>query len=143
MQGEHLNPEFDSALVLGKHNEAVVAHEFAYQGIPIRRTDGKHPFDFFLPDGRSVEVKIDLRSQCTGSAAVEWPTLQRGADFYIYTLTYARVLTHQQLEDLYMHQGKIPSGGMGDLGYTGRLIRGMGKEGVPLWQFIKDLQTIH
>lgn len=125
--------------MLGKHNEDVIEHEFRYQGIPLIKTQGKHPFDFYLPDGRSVEVKIDLRSQCTGAGAVEWPTLMRQADIYIYTLTYARVFTHKELEELYMH-GKVPWGGMGDLGYTGRYIKGMGKQGLPLWQFIQNLK---
>lgn len=144
MPGEHLHPEFKTGLAIGQYNESVISHEFLYQGVPIRRTQGEHPFDFFLPNGQSVEVKIDLRSQCTGMAAVEWPTLQRMADFYIYTLTYARVLTHKQLEYLYMHEGKLPVQGLGSAGYDGRLVRNLGKAGVPLWQFIKDLkQTIH
>lgn len=141
MQVEHLNPEFNAALALGKHNEQVIAHEFSYQGIPVKPTEGKHPFDFFLPDGRSVEVKIDVRSQCTGYAAVELPTLSRRADIYIYTLTYARVLTFEQLRDLYQHEGKLPWGGIGDLGYDARLVKNLGKQGVPLYQFIRDLNT--
>lgn len=141
MSGEHHHPKFEPGLVLGKYNETVIEHEFQYQGVPLTRTQGKHSFDFYLPNGKSVEVKIDLRSQCTGAGAIEWPTLQRRADFYIYTLTYARVYTHQQLEDLYLHRGKIPWEGMGDLGYAGRYIKGMGKEGVPLWQFIKGLKN--
>ena len=144
MQGEHVHPQFEPALVLGKYNEEVIAHEFRYQGVPVQQTEGKNDFDFILPDGRSVEVKIDLRSQCTGAAAVEWPTLQRMADFYIYTLTYARVLTHKELQAHYL-TGKIPAEGFGDLGYSGRYVRSLGRAGVPLWQFIKELrsQSIH
>lgn len=141
MQVEHLNPEFHAALALGHHNERVIAHEFEYQGVPVRRTEGKHPFDFFLPDGRSVEVKIDVRSQCTGMAAVEMPTIDRKADLYIYSLTYARVLTYDQLKHLYTHEGVLPWGGVGDFGYHARLIRNMGRQGVPLYQFIRDLRS--
>ena len=74
---EHVYPTFEKALALGQYNEEVIAHEFAYQGIQLTPTDGKHPFDFFLPDGRSVEVKMDVRSQCTGMGAIEWKTIQR------------------------------------------------------------------
>jgi hypothetical protein len=30
-------------------------------------------------------MKLDIRSQATGRLALEWPTLQRGADIYILT----------------------------------------------------------
>ncbi|OFW04939.1 MAG: hypothetical protein A3I61_17205 [Acidobacteria bacterium RIFCSPLOWO2_02_FULL_68_18] len=139
-QGEHVFTDFNRSLALGKYNEQVIEHEFRYQGIPIKRTDGKNDFDFFLPNGKSVEVKIDIRSQCTGSGAVEWPTLQRMADYYIYSLTYARVFTHKQLQDLYL-RGKIPAGGFGDLAYDGRIVSHMGKEGIPMYQFIRDLKA--
>jgi hypothetical protein len=137
---EKVYSEFEASLALGQHNEEVIAHEFAYQGIPVRRTEGKNDVDFFLPNGQSVEVKIDLRSQCTGSAAIEWPTLQRNADFYIYTLTYARVLPHSLLQTLYSY-GKIPDGGFGPQGYHGRYVRNLGREGMPLWQFIKLMKA--
>jgi hypothetical protein len=136
---ESLYPQFDQALVLGKYNEEVIAHEFYYQGVPLVRTEGKHPFDFYLPDGRSLEIKIDVRSQCTNAGAVEWPTLQRMADLYLYTFTYNRIYTHKELEQLYL-SGKVPSGGFGDLGYTGRYIQGMGKHGKPGYQFIRELK---
>jgi len=136
---EKLYPEFADALIIGKYNERVIAHEFEFQGVPLTPTVGKDDFDFYLPDGRSLEVKIDLRSQCTGMGAVEWPTLQRNADYYVYTLTYARVYTHQQLQDLYLH-GKKPAAGLGDLGYDARLIRNMGKDGLPLYQFINSFK---
>lgn len=136
---EHLYPEFESALALGQYNEEVIAHEFKYQGIPIIRTEGKNDFDFILPDGRTLEWKLDVRSQATGCGAIEWPSLQRRADLYGYTFTYAKLYTHQQLEALYL-QGKIPDKGFGPQGYDGRYVRGMGKEGLPLWQFIKELK---
>src|SRR5438552_14469477 len=66
------------------YNQEVIAHEFQFQGVPLAQTHGEHPFDFYLPNGKSLEVKIDLRSQCTGSGAIEWPTLQRQADFCLY-----------------------------------------------------------
>jgi hypothetical protein len=137
---EKLVSQFDEALAAGHLNEKVVTHEFAYNGIPIRRTKGKNDSDFFLPDGRSVEVKLDLRSQATGCGLIEWPSIQRFADLYIHTLTYTRVFTHEQYKTLYL-RGKIPGGPVGDIGYNGRLIRNMGREGVPLWQFIRDLKN--
>jgi len=138
---EKLYPQFDQALVLGKYNEEVVAHEFEFQEIPLIRTEGKHPFDFFLPDGRSLEIKIDIRSQGTGAGIIEWPTLQRRADFYLFTFTYNRVFAYQELEQLYMHYGKLPSGGFGDMGYGGRIVPRMGKYGIPGYQFIKELRA--
>lgn len=140
-KGEHVFTDFDSSLIIGRYNETVVAHEFEFQGIPLTRTEGKHPFDFYLPDGRSLEIKLDIRSQGTGAGIIEWPTLQRLADLYLYTFTYNRVFTHKELEFLYMHQGKIPSSGFGDLGYTGRIIPRMGKYGIPGYQFIKELRA--
>jgi hypothetical protein len=134
---EKVFPTFDKALIIGQYNQEVLAHEFQYQGYPLIPTEGKHPFDFYLPNGKSLEIKIDLRSQCTGMGLVEWPTLQRRADFYAYTLTYSRVFTLEELEQLYSY-GKIPSGGVGDLDYTARLIAKMGQHGVPLWQFIRN-----
>lgn len=136
---EHFHPEWSQALQIGKYNESVIAHEFAYQGIPLIPTEGKNDFDFHLPDGRSLEVKIDLRSQCTGYGAIEWPTLQRGADFYVYSLTYARVFTHAELNQLYLG-GKSLDGGVGDLNYNARLVKRMGQYGMPLYEFIKLLK---
>jgi hypothetical protein len=137
---EHVTADFDKSLALGRLNENVVAHEFRYQGLPVTQTEGKNDFDLFLPDGRSVEVKLDLRSQATGYGVIEWPTIQRLADLYVYTFTYARVFMHEQFKELYL-RGKIPGGGIGDLGYDARLVRNMGREGVPLWQFIRDLKA--
>ena len=91
--------QFKQALQAGQQNEQVVAEEFAYKGIPlIQPPDGKQPFDRYLPDGRSIEIKLDLRSQRTSNGCIERPTLDRGADFYIHTFTYARVYTHQEYE---------------------------------------------
>jgi len=90
-----LPQSFSAALEVGKMNEQVVAHEFYYQGIPVTPTEGKHPFDFYLPDGRSVEVKLDLRSQATDYALFEEPTFNRAADIHIHTLTYALVFTRE------------------------------------------------
>jgi hypothetical protein len=55
-------------------------------------------------------MKLDVRSQATGRLAIEAPTLQRGADIYILTTTVAKVFTHDQVEQMYLH-GKIPYGG--------------------------------
>jgi hypothetical protein len=140
--GNTVESEFEESLALGKHNEKVIAHEFGYQGVPLAATQGKHDFDFYLPDGRSLEVKIDLRSQATGCGAIEWPTLQRNAEIYVYTFTYARVFTHAELKALYL-SGKVPHKGFGSVGYTGRYVKGMGKQGIPLWQFIDSLKTKH
>lgn len=137
---EKVYPQFDQALALGHYVEDVIDHEFKYQGIPVIRTQGKNDFDFILPDGKTLEWKVDVRSQCTGAGAIEWPTLQRRADYYGYTLTYARIYTYLELEQLYLG-GKIPGGGIGDLGYSGRYIRNMGKHGIPLYQFINDLKN--
>lgn len=139
-QGEHVYADFDRSLEIGRYNENVIAHEFAYQGVPLTPTPPGHPFDFYLPSGKSLEVKIDLRSQCTGAGAIEWPTLARRADFYLYTLTYARVYPHALLEQLYM-SGKIPDGGFGGAGYDGRWVRGMGRQGVPMYEFINSLKN--
>jgi len=67
---EKVYPQFEKALIIGKYNEEVIAHECAYQGIPLIQAEGKDDFDFHLPDGRSLEAKIDLRSQCTGYGAM-------------------------------------------------------------------------
>src|SRR5689334_7295120 len=113
---------FAQALQTGHQNEAVVAGEFEYRGIPlIEPPPGKHPFDRYLPDGRSIEIKLDLRSQRTSNGCIEFPTLQRGADIYIHTFCYARVYTHQEYEWLYMH-GKIPANGLGEQHYEGRYV---------------------
>lgn len=136
---EKVYTQFGKALVLGEYNQEVIAHEFAYQGVPLTPTHGKHPFDFYLPSGKSLEVKIDLRSQCTGAGAIERPTLQRRADFYLYTLTYARVYPYALLEQLYL-AGRIPDGGLGDASYDGRYVNWMGKQGVPMYEFINSLK---
>lgn len=140
LQNQVLPQDFQTALDLGKQNEQVVAHEFEYHGIPVTRTEGKHNFDFFLPDGRSVEVKLQLRSQGSGNAALETATMRRSADFQIHTLTYAVVLTREQAEDLYM-RGKIAQ--MGDYKLQDRYVRtyDMKNTGVYLHQFIKQLKA--
>lgn len=144
MPGEHLHPQFSEALAIGRYNEEIVAHEFTRSGIPIVHTEGKNDFDFILPNGQTLEWKLDVRSQCTGNGAIEWPTILRGADYYGYTFTYARIYTYQQYKELYM-RGFLPAGGMGDRPYDSRYVRRMGREGLPLYQFIRDWkkQTIH
>jgi hypothetical protein len=135
--------QFAPALAAGQQNEAVVAGEFEYRGVPlIEPPPGKHPFDRYLPDGRSIEIKLDLRSQRTANACIEFPTLQRGADIYIHTFTYARVYTHAEYQWLY-NRGKIPaSGGVGEYQYEGRYVSKveMRAQGVFLDQFIKALK---
>jgi hypothetical protein len=86
-------------------------------------------------------MKLDIRSQATGSLALEWPTLQRGADLYILTTTVARVFTSEEVSRLY-NSGKIPAGGFGQYGYDGRYVRlseyyGSGQK---LWEFINKLK---
>jgi hypothetical protein len=85
---------------------------------------GKRPFDYFLPDGRTIEIKLDLRSQARHYAAIERPTLDRNADFYIHTLCYYLVFSGNVYRDLYNKRGKVPErkGAMGDQNYEGRLI---------------------
>lgn len=34
---------------------------------------------------------IDISSQCTGSGAIEYKSIQRQADLYLYTFTYNRI----------------------------------------------------
>lgn len=138
MTNQVLPTSFQSALALGQQNEQVIAHEFEYHGIPIQRTQGKHDFDFFLPDGRSVEVKLDLRSQATNYALFEEPTFNRAADIHIHTLTYAVVLTRQQVEELYK-RGKVANAG--DFRGHARLVPKyeLKNAGVYLDQFIKSL----
>ncbi len=148
MNSHHFyNSDFADSLTVGKYNEKVVADEFSYHGIPlVSPPDGKHPFDRYLPSPtglKSVEIKADFRSQRTGHAVIEYPTLQRGANFYIHTFTTARVYTHDQYMQLYM-RGKIPAGGMGQYGYDGRYIRlsDMRAVGMPLYQFINGLKEL-
>lgn len=127
-------------LALGQKNQEVVFADFARRGLIITPTQGKHPFDGFLPDGRSIEVKLDLMSQSTGNAAIELPTLQRHADFYAHTLCYYRIYTNEDYWILYK-QGKIPLKGMGDQQYDGRLIptKLMRTSGMYPSEFIKYL----
>lgn len=67
MHQEQYTP-FQQALATGHQNKEVVAGEFEYQGIPlIQPPPGKHPVDRYLPDGRSIEIKLDLRSQRTSN----------------------------------------------------------------------------
>lgn len=136
-----LPDSFESSLALGQQNELVIEHEFKYQGIDIQPTDhtSKQPFDFFLPDGRSVEAKVDLRSQATGKAYLETATYNRRPDIYIHTLCYALVFTNEQLDWLYNH-GKIVWGG--DYQRQDRMISkvDMNNVGTPLWRFIKQLK---
>lgn len=137
---EKVYPEWEEALALERYNARVIKHEFDYQGVPIEQTTGKNDVDFILPDGRTIEWKFDIRSQCTGSGAIEWKSLQRRADLYGYTFTYNRLYTYQELEFLYLHQGKKVEGGFGNLDYDGRYVRGMGKAGIPGYQFINGLK---
>lgn len=140
IENNHVFTDFDKALILGKYCEEIIEHEFKYQGIPIIRTQGKNDVDFILPNGQTLEWKMDLRSQNTNAGAIEWKSLQRKADWYGYTFTYARIYTFKKLEQLYL-SGKIPAGGFGDAEYEGRIVRGMGKEGLPLYQFINSLKS--
>src|ERR1044072_6030583 len=112
-----LPTSFDAALALGQQNEAVIEHELRYHGINVQPTDHftKQPFDFFLPDGSSVEVKLDIRSQGTRCIALEEPSYQRAADFHIHTICYAKVFTRAQVEALW-RKGKITQAG--DYGTT-------------------------
>jgi hypothetical protein len=86
-------------------------------------------------------MKLDIRSQATGKLALEWPTLQRGADIYILTTTVARVFTGEQVSRLY-NGGKIPAGGFGSQGYDGRYVRlaEYYNSGQRLWEFINSLK---
>jgi hypothetical protein len=86
-------------------------------------------------------MKLDIRSQATGSLALEWPTIQRGADIYILTTTVARVFTSEEVSRLYS-RGRVPAGGFGQQGYDGRYVRlseyyGSGKR---FWEFINSLK---
>lgn len=134
-----LPASFEAALEIGHANEDVVIHEFQYQGVPVTPTVGKADFDFFLPDGRSVEAKIDLRSQATNKGYLETATYNRRPDIYIHTLTYALVFTGEQLDWLYNH-GKIVWGG--DYQKQDRMVSkvDMNNVGMPLWKFIKELK---
>jgi hypothetical protein len=86
-------------------------------------------------------MKLDIRSQATGKLALEWPTLQRGADIYILTTTVARVFTGEEVSRLY-NSGKIPAGGFGQQGYDGRYVRlaEYYNSGQRLWEFINSLK---
>ncbi|HEY6189326.1 MAG TPA: hypothetical protein VIW80_16860 [Pyrinomonadaceae bacterium] len=134
-----LPTNFKEALELGQQNEAVIENEFRYNGISIQPTDHfrKEPFDFYLPDGRSVEAKLDLRSQGTRCALLEEPTFNRAADIHIHTLTYAMVFTREQIERLY-RRGKVVKSG--DYQYNARAVPlyELKGQGVYLHDFIKN-----
>ena len=140
LQNQVLPKDFNTALDLGKQNEKVILNEFRYHGIEVIPTDGKHDFDFFLPDGRSVEVKLQLRAQGSGNAALETETMRRSPDLQIHTLTYAVVLTREQAEALYM-RGKIAQ--MGDFQRQDRYVRSydLKNSGIYLHAFIKQLKA--
>src|ERR1044071_437938 len=112
---------FRAALAAGQQNEQVVAEEFEYRGLPIIRADGKAPFDFKLPSGQLVEVKLDLRSQRTANGVIEANSLARPVDFFIHTFTYARVYTAEEYRRLY-DSGKVPTRGIGEFHYDARYI---------------------
>jgi hypothetical protein len=136
---EQVFSQFDESLAAGHLNENVVAHEFEYQGIPVKRTEGKNDFDFFLPSGHACEVKLDIRSQATNSGCIEFPTLARHADFYLHTFTYCKVFTWEEYNRLYM-TGKVINGGAGQYNYDAHYIRQRGQQGTPLYQFINQLK---
>lgn len=138
MLNQVLPNSFEAGLEIGHANEDVVIHEFSYNDIPITRTVGKHDFDFYLPDNRSCEVKLDLRSQATNRGYLETATYNRRPDIYIHTLCYALVFTGEQLDWLYNH-GKIVYGG--DYQKQDRMVSkvDMNNLGTPLWKFIKGL----
>ena len=133
--------QFAPALAAGHQNEEVVAGEFAYHGIEVERSHGKAPYDFKLPSGQLVEVKLDLRSQRTSNGCIEANSLARPVDFFIHTFCYARVYTHQEYQWLYNH-GKIPSNGLGEQHYEGRYVSKleMRNKGKFLDEFIKSLK---
>lgn len=132
---------FQEALKTGHQNEDCVIAEFQYSGIPVYRPEGKSYFDFQLPSGHTIECKLDLRSQRTNCACIERPSLDRPIDFFIHTMTYAKVYTHQEYVWLYNH-GKIPANGLGEQHYEGRYVPKleMKNKGVFLDQFIKSLR---
>src|ERR1041384_3859144 len=135
-----LPPSFNVALTLGQLNEQVIAHEFAYKDVPlIKSGEGKQDFDYFLPDGRSIEIKLDLRSQATKHAALETKTMKREADIHIHTLTYAVVLTREQVDWLYS-KGKIAQ--MGGYRHQDRYVpvSEMRNVGMYLDTFIRQLK---
>jgi hypothetical protein len=126
-------------LDVGHAAEKVISHEFSFQGIPVQRTEGKHDFDFFLPDGRSAECKLDLRSLATNYAVIEDRSMDREADFYFHTLCYTLVFPNETYHRL-DRQGKIVK--IGDYQYEGRIIKKteMRQSGIYLDQFIRQLQ---
>jgi hypothetical protein len=139
---EQVLPEsFQSALALGQLNEKVIEHEFDYQGVNIFPTDhdSKQPFDFYLPDGRSVEVKIDLRSQATNKALFEEPTMGRAADIHIHTMTYAMAFRREEIEQLWQRGNPVR---VGDFGYNCRAVPKfvLKGRGMYLDEFIKSLK---
>jgi hypothetical protein len=132
---------FQATLELGQLNERVMEHEFDYQGVNIFPTDhdSNQPFDFYLPDGRSVECKIDLRSQATNKAHFEEPTMNRAADIHIHTMTYAMVFHRAEVEQLWQRGNSVRAG---DLGYNCRAVPKfvLKGRGMYLDEFIKSLK---
>lgn len=137
---ESLYSPFDRSLALGQHNEDVIEHEFAYHQVPVTRTKGRNDVDFILPGGASLEWKMDVRSQCTGRGIIEDPTLERQADFYGVTFTFARVYPRRLFQDIY-RRGR-PVKGFGQLAYDGRLCPGMHLEGIRLRDFIESMKSL-
>lgn len=109
---------FQADLQIGHRHEALIAKGFAWHGIQLTPTEGKHPYDFFFPNGKSLECKLDLFSAISGNAAIEYPTLQRAADFYAHTFCFTKIFTYEEYQWLYNH-GKMVK--MGDYQYEGRL----------------------
>jgi len=123
----------------GHAAEKVVCHEFEYQGVPVVRTEGKNDFDFFLPNGASCEVKLDLRSLATNYAVIEDKSLDREADFYFHTLCYTLVFDNQTYHRLH-RAGKVVK--IGDYQYDGKIVPKyeLRQSGIYLDQFIKSLK---
>lgn len=130
---------FKQDLQIGHHHEALIAKGFAWYGIDLTPTQGKHPFDFYLPDGRSLECKVDFYSAISGNACIELPTLKRAANFYAHTFCFTKIFTYEEYKWLYMH-GKVAT--VGEQRYDARLPSRIDfkSKGVFIDTFIKGLK---
>ena len=125
-------------LDIGHKHQQLIGLAFDHHGIQITPTEGKHPFDGFLPTGHSLECKFDLYSLVSGNAAIEYPTLKRCADFYVHTICFTKVFTYEEYKWLY-NRGKVVR--MGDQFYDGRLINRLDfkSKGMFIDQFARQL----
>ena len=73
-----------------------------------------------------MPTEICLAETCDRNSIEILDSPNAGLAFELYRMLYG--------------YGKIPAGGFGPQGYDGRYIKNLGREGQPLWEFIKNLR---